>query len=360
MPSFYIKNNPSQNVSCKPLKAPKITGLIWKDRNNNTIKDIFTEEDLIIEIYSVDMDNNQKIDIKIFDYDGKLNPDDELSSYQTTIINNKASLRFRITSNWLNEDYDKALELYCKISYSINNKKVEITLPTNKDKYLLLFEKEIKITIIVEIPHSKETGWGAKGLAGHTAMAIGEKFYDYGPDYNVRNVDEKKYDYDFNKDGDKVDIINLPVSEVGFEFAPGRPWWGEMVASAYNIPANQVTLTQILNFISLPWTQNNIYGEVKKIEFYVNEIQAKKMKDWWANRYNHLKVYSVYPWTGEQCTTTVKTALQHGGIIIPDETQKPSGILKDLKNLVKSTSSKHFNERPIISTIKAESVNWNP
>lgn len=46
------------------------------------------------------------------------------------------------------------------------------------------------------------------------------------------------------------------------------------------------------------------------MEFYVKESEAKKMTLWWEERYKHLKVYSVFPWTGEQCTTTVKAAIQ--------------------------------------------------
>ncbi len=167
--------------------------------------------------------------------------------------------------------------------------------------------QEVKITIIVELPHSKETGWGAKGLAGHTAMAIKENFYDYGPDYNEKKIyDEKQYQADLNQDGDMDDKVKInEIPDVGFYFAPGRPWWGEMISKN---PKN-VTLSQVYNFISRDWRETNIYGTVYKIEFYVKQEQADKMKKWWENRYQHLKIYSVEPWTGEQCTTTVKQAL---------------------------------------------------
>ncbi|PHR56511.1 MAG: hypothetical protein COA44_07835 [Arcobacter sp.] len=222
-----------------------------------------------------------------------------------------------------------------------------------------LNKKEMKITIIVELPHSKETGWGAKGLAGHTAMSIGSNFFDYGPDYNENKIfDEKKYEADLNQDGDtddKVTIYDIP--NAGFHFAPGRPWWGEMISST---PRN-VTLRQVLNFISKNWKNNNVYGTVYKIEFYVKKLEADKMLEWWTDRYQHLKVYSVEPWTGEQCTTTVKQALAHGGIDDIDwSTLTPDGILEDLKTEIKSTSIKHKGEKAKVTIIKKEATDWKP
>ena len=217
--------------------------------------------------------------------------------------------------------------------------------------------EEVKITVIVELPHSKETGWGAKGLAGHTAMAIKENFYDYGSDYDETKIyNEKQYQADLNKDGDMEDKVKInEIPDYGFYFAPGRPWWGEMIS---NNPKN-VTLQQALNFVKKNWRENNIYGTVYKIEFYVKKDQADKMKAWWVNRYEHLKVYSVKPWTGEQCTTATKQALRQGGILIPLVTQTPDGILEDLKSII-STSYKHQGEQAIVTLIKKEASDWKP
>jgi len=218
--------------------------------------------------------------------------------------------------------------------------------------------EEVKITIIVELPHSKETGWGAKGLSGHTAMAIENEFYDYGPDYDDNKVySESKYQADLNKDGDMLDEVTAnEIPDLGFKFAPGRPWWGEMINSKN--PKN-VTLTQVYNFISMDWRNTNIYGTVYKIEFYVKKKEAEKMHDWWENRYQHLQIYSVKPWTGEQCTTTTKHALIAGGIAVPSLTQTPEGILDDLKS-IKSTSYQHHGEMATITIIKKEASDWNP
>ena len=218
-------------------------------------------------------------------------------------------------------------------------------------------EKEVKITVIVELPHTKETGWGAKGLAGHTAMAIGDRFFDYGPDYHEKNANEQEYDADFNKDGDKLDIVDMSQNS-DFYFAPGRPWWGEMIANQKNKNANDIKLKEVLPFIQ---SENSVYGTVYTIEFYVPQSKANKMIDWWENRYKHLKIYSVKPWTGEQCTTTVKEALKEGGISSIDfNTLTPDGILEDFKTEVKSTSVQHKDEKAKVTLIKKEAEDWKP
>jgi hypothetical protein len=92
------------------------------------------------------------------------------------------------------------------------------------------------------------------------------------------------------------------------------------------------------------------------------------MINWWEERYKHLKVYSVFPWTGEQCTTTVKTAIQEAFPvsfttntvnIISDDTQKPSGMLSELKKFV-STSKQNKDKPAILTVIKTESKDWKP
>ena len=64
---------------------------------------------------------------------------------------------------------------------------------------------------------TKKTGWGAKGLAGHTAMAIGNNFFDYGPDYDqekLKTFNENEYQADLNKDGDMDDSVTIYCSYI--------------------------------------------------------------------------------------------------------------------------------------------------
>ncbi|WP_312287568.1 hypothetical protein [Chryseobacterium gleum] len=274
-----------------------------------------------------------------------------------TVTGNKVSYSLTLNKglvSFIEEDAGDEIELYFECGYK-NERNVK--LPASSANYLKVFEKEVKITVLVELPHSKETGWAAKGLGGHTAMAVGDRYFDYGPDNRPGTYSEKDYDVDFNGDGDKDDDVLL--RNPSFENAPGRPWWGRMVAQKKGIQPEDVKLNDVLSFILQHWSICNVYGEVHKIEFYAKGSQSDKMIEWWEERYKHLKIYSVWPWKGEQCTTAVKTALQEGGFYIPDETQKPSGMLSDLKGVL-STTKNHFLERAHESIIKPESSDWNP
>lgn len=271
-----------------------------------------------------------------------------------TITDSEIKYEFKIEDVANNNDFD-AKEVD-KVIGGIDIDNDDIISKHEEAVLQVVKEKEVKITVIVELPHSKETGWGAKGLAGHTAMAIDEKFFDYGPDYDIdKSFSEAEYQADLNKDGDMLDTVKIEDIEASYYFAPGRPWWGEMLSKN----PETVTLAQVNNFILKDWKQNNVYGTVYSIEFYVSKSDGQKMEDWWINRYKHLKVYSVEPWTGEQCTTTVKEALAEGGITKIDwNTLTPDGILEDFKTEVKSTSFQHKDEKAIVTLIKKEAIDW--
>lgn len=87
------------------------------------------------------------------------------------------------------------------------------------------------------------------------------------------------------------------------------------------------------------------------------------MTKWWEERYKHLKLYSVWPWKGEQCTTTVKTAIQEafpfskGVNWIGDAIQAPDGLLNQLRHFV-STSRQHKNKPATINIIKQEAQDF--
>lgn len=75
----------------------------------------------------------------------------------------------------------------------------------------------------------------------------------------------------------------------------------------------------------------------------------------------------MFPWTGEQCTTAVKSAIQEafplnitkikGENWIPDTTQMPSGLLDDLKPF-KSTSKQHYEQYAKQEIIKYEAGDY--
>jgi hypothetical protein len=413
-----IKYNSQKKISFKGEergiihKEPKIgpAGIYfkkgwWTDKNDKPIKEALIGDQVK---FHIQMDKskvppNSEINFTLMEWDGAFNIDDSIVLTSTTKdpktgkypelktlktdANGKAILYVSLTEglvSFINDDGGNEIELYFKCSYYdiSDNMSETLDLPDESNNYLIVYEKEVLITVIIELPHSsysitsKSEFLSALGLAGHSAMAIGKRYFDYGPDYSQTIVSEKKYDYDFNDDGDKDDNVDLtetdkngkPIYTINEKFSPGRPWWGEMIARRKGINASKVTLSDALDFIKLHWDKDgtNIYGEVHKIEFYVKESEAKKMILWWEERYLHLKVYSVYPWTGEQCTTTVKTAIHQvfdpmSSIknIIPIGTQRPAGLLFDL-GFFSSTSKQHFNESAIKTIIKNEATDFKP
>ncbi|QDP85764.1 hypothetical protein FNJ88_09465 [Chryseobacterium sp. SNU WT5] len=342
-----------------PIEPPPVGNYFikgwWTDKKDRTIKEALIGQKVKfhIQMDKTKVPKNSKITVNLMDWDGFLNPDDPIKLYSSdknpatnkyeevnelfTDSNGKASLLITLTDELVKytvDDGGNEIELYFDCRYfDISDKEYETkSLPIEESNYLIVYEEEVLITVLVELPHShyslgraaKNIDYGeainAIGLAGHSAMAIGERYFDYGPDYSQTIISEKKYDYDFNDGGDKDDFVDLkavdkdgkPIYSISETFSPGRPWWGEMIADRLRISPNDVKLNQVLDFIKLDWYDDdtNIYGEIHKIEFYVKESEAKKMLNWWEERYKHLKIYSVFPWTGEQCTTAVKTAIQ--------------------------------------------------
>lgn len=351
------------------LPPPEIVKGWWTDKNSVKITEAKIGDTIKFFIETKDIKDGESLKLTLRDWDDWINTDDypKGAPKSITINSNKGFIEFTIPKSWetdINDDVGTEIELYFDIKY----KEKSYELPKSSDDYLKVYIEEVKITVLVELPHSLETGWGAKGLAGHTAMAIGEQYFDYGPNNRPGTYSETDYDVDFNDDGDTND--NVLLSSPSFKKSPGMPWWGSHIATRKGIKPEDVTLKMALDYIKLPWNNTvnssgavthygtHIYGTVYKVEFYVNKNEANEIQDWWEERYKHLKIYSVFPWTGEQCTTTTKSALKAGGIFIPEITQTPSGILNDFINIVKSTSYKHNDEKAKVTLIKKEATNW--
>ena len=87
------------------------------------------------------------------------------------------------------------------------------------------------------------------------------------------------------------------------------------------------------------------------------------MLTWWEKRYKYLKVYSVLPWTSEQCTTTVKLAIHEAfpyiGLknTLAIATQRPAGLLSDLKKFI-STSKENSGKLAKQIIIKQEAIDY--
>src|SRR6218665_836812 len=359
----------------------------WTNDKDVAITKAYVGDTIRFHLQTKDIPNGEEVLFTIYDWDGLKIMNDKLTlidkdtlqeSNKIKIQNNEGYIEWTTRKGTLSllEEFGEGneLELFVECTY----KDETIDLPERTDDYLIIFEKEVLITVIIELPHSYYTIFNdpisALGMAGHSAMAIGERYFDYGPNNTPGAYSENDYDVDFNDDGDKND--NVFLDNPNYKNSPGQPWWGTHIAQRKGIKPVDVTLNMAFQHISLYWdnirdpvTANIthrgtfIYGKVHTIEFYVKESEANKMINWWEERYKHLKRYSVFPCKGEQCTTTVKSAIQMAFPSfftnwIPDTTQKPQGLLEDLQSFT-STSKEHEGQLVKITVIKAEAIDYH-
>ena len=202
-------------------------------------------------------------------------------------------------------------ELYFKVKITHKNGVDEKTLPVMKSKYLQVVKQAVLVSVFVEFPVHKSISQknadatdssgnldsGARfndalqdmGLSGHSAIAIDGEYYDYGPD------------------GSAIE-------------SPGRPWWdlNAHPKAKYISDLNDKDVDRIRKQMALT-TGSDVLGDasqsIKETQVLVTKLQAEKIKRWWDNKYNDLGTYSLKPWVGQHCTSTVMESLQKAGVI---------------------------------------------
>ncbi|WP_314236156.1 hypothetical protein [Capnocytophaga sputigena] len=280
--------------------TPKIINGFWTNLNDTPIQKAVVGDKVRFHIRTENFNNQEEVTALIYNFDStKEKRNDKLLTSQKTIFieDNKGFIEWEIKSDECLSLFEErgegdSLELYVKCSF----KKESIDLPTNKNNYLVLEEKEEVVTILIEIPHSEEKGIARKGLAGHTGIIIGEEYYDFGPV------------------GGKV---LLP-------FTKGGPWWDTdksdivVYKDEYGnqrrdiVKLSNLTKNLILDILSDDDKRkvNKIFGEVYLIDIHIKQSEKNKLEEWWKDKYENFKRYSLSPINGKQCTTIVKTSLR--------------------------------------------------
>ena len=317
----------------------------WTDKNDQPIKEVTIGDTIKFHIQTKGIEDGEKVNFTIYDwdrfFDDKLSFLDKNSGEEiTTIIvqDNKGFVEWTTGEECLKlleETFEgDEIELFVRCQY----KDETISLPYMESDYLVLYEKEILITIIIELPMKNydysNMGKGEKivaqfGLLGHTAIGIDEEYYDYGPEKDESilkgNISESTYG-DLNKDGDTTDNFNgiddpklkdsdLNQGSYGNPMGTlGSPWWDKFFSASKN-----ATLKDIMTVLKNDNLRKKygILGEVHIFEIEVKESQAKIIKQWWENKYNRNRgVYSVSIMEdGEHCTSTVYKSLLEAKLI---------------------------------------------
>ena len=273
--------------------TPKIINGFWTNLNDTPIQKAVVGDKVRFHIRTENFNNHEEVTALIYDFDStKEKRNDKLLTSQKTIFieDNKGFIEWEIKSDEclsLFEDRGEGdfLELYVKCSF----KEESIDLPTNKNNYLVLEEKEEIITVLIEIPHSESEGFARKGLGGHTGIIIGEEYYDFGPEGGGKEYAPKTeggpwwdiHSFDINEDGEEIELTNLTK---------------ELIMDILNNEDKRLA--------------NNITGEVHLIDIHIKQTEKNKLEEWWDDKYKNFKRYSIYPINGKQCTTIVKTSLR--------------------------------------------------
>jgi RHS repeat-associated protein len=147
------------------------------------------------------------------------------------------------------------------------------------------------ITVLIEEPDPDSASkLGRKGMSGHAGAAVGEDFYDYGPQ---------------------------PGEGTNFFGSKGRSWWDSFASSS-----DDASLTEINSYIS---------EKGKKVSSFTMEVtveQAVAFRSYWDDLYANP---GTYHFAGRQCTTTVAYSLRHAGLGNYNA-WKPTTLANQLRN----------------------------
>jgi RHS repeat-associated protein len=147
-----------------------------------------------------------------------------------------------------------------------------------------------QITVLVELPDpDAPTKLGRKGLDGHSGIAIGDDYYDYGP-----------------QAGQGANLFG----------SRGQPWWDLQMDGSGNA-----------DLYSLGRSSGMSGKLVYAFTVTVPVDQAVAVRTWWGNLYNNPGTYHV---AFNQCTTTVAQSLTAAGIGAFDAV-KPETLANQLR-----------------------------
>lgn len=329
------------NASVKPPKPSLVKGY-WSDKNkkkiitNDPAQKKTIGETVYAYVQTIGIPDGTTLNLTIREWDPTFfDPDELITKVTAQVKNNCIHQKIIIDKKWCPDELDQVSEVYFQVEGEVVTKddtyELDEEYPSDTDDYLYVADKGVPITILIKLPHSKSTDKvERKGLGGHTGIAIGQEFYDFGPNTSL------------------YDKTHGPVTGVA-----GIPWWDQEV-----LDKSHGTLT-MLEDVDLPQILDYIKREIKqdtyKVEFFVTPEQGKDIEKWWLDRYQNLGTYACLPWSGEQCTTTVRISLEKAGVIRDSIVQTPASFLDFLRDNAKNTAGKDVHKPARITQIQVES-----
>jgi len=182
-----------------------------------------------------------------------------------------------------------------------------------------------KITVLIKLPIGTEVDWRARmGLAGHTGIALGNEFYDFGP-----------------QSGQGANLWG----------AQGNQWWDQQFGGADGDATLEEVIQGITEHRNHQRENHRIVKDLYRIEVEVSDHQFQQVKNYWEDLYENLGKYTFYH---KQCTTTVAESLKRAGVIedmMPMQQLLPQKFLEFLQEKLKNTAGQNAGESAMIEQI---------
>jgi len=309
-----VKNSESTACRCKILNG------WWENDKDEKITLSQECSDVKMVITTLNIDDGVQVEITIYK-SIYLAIDDVIGTFTTTVNKNKASKLITLIEDKVVKEDNFAEEttgnntmieeLYFKVKITHKNGVHEKTLPMMEEKYLKVVKQAVLVSIFVEFPvHTSinqknidardsngSMDYGIRfndalqdmGLSGHAGIAIDGEYYDYGPSGSAME-------------------------------SPGTPWWDLHAHpnAKYILDLNDKDADRIRKQMKLT-TGSSVLGDasqgITETQVLVTKSQAKKIKAWWDDKYSNLGTYSLKPWAGQHCTSTVMESLQKAEVI---------------------------------------------
>lgn len=312
-------------------RGPVIVSGYWTNESSDKITGAEMcardEKDVVVKIGDKvkfhitvrNIDAGEIVELSLFEK--KSGKDKDMSKkYDCTIDGDgHGEIEIQIDETW-NKYYDEEtknneLQVYFKEKYEKKKKSLST---------LEVFETKL-LTVLIEL--KQEIG-GEKTNVGHTGIIINDDFYDYGPGGEAK---------------------------LKMFFAEGVKWWDSRDLERLDIEAILKSDTERSGW--------GITSRVVLIDIDVSKKENDKVQKWWENKYKNMGHYSILPFLGSQCTTTVRQSIESGtrvfGRSITKFTQSPNGF-KDLllkkgkhtSGIKKGTKLTIIDDYPEISVTK--------
>ena len=293
----------------KPLVLAeyKILDGEWLNKDDVNITLSQEESDVKIRITTINVPDNTSIEVEVFK--ASTGFDESVKKVSGIVKGNISIIDFHLDDNIVQDEYltfgdnDKIEKLYFNATLKQDGETIEEELPKREKEYLKVVKRGVLVSIFVERPNIFGAAVVGGGSPGHVGVSIDGEYYDYGP---VTNGNQTDGAYSAGTPYLDASLRDIPIYE-------------GIIASPDDVSGKDYQMLKEKIFHPKNYKNYKNYKKFKKyriheINILVTKEQAKRLKEWWENKYKNLGQYSIIAGAGEHCTTTTKQSLRHAGL----------------------------------------------